>query len=702
MAQVLTRDRKVVVGSGWWSDSTPHDWTIGSADTHAPAFFRIWLRLVRKYLSPDRIVVTDSCSPLKPPAADREGVEWIELDRNYGHSNDIRLGRIQTKHSGFTRSVFLGATYALACDADYYVYVEQDCVIRGEGFLDAAIAGMKHPIALGAPTVGGVGIDGPAAPMLQQSLIVVARTGLERFIAGIVTATESDGDVPPEIKFARRLKPFSTIAIPFGRSRPLDFSVPHFYAQHLTAEELRAFLMLEGQPETARASHAQDAPEQDWLDLIDEASVEYPALRELLLTWRRRPDLRRAMPLNTRADLDRLMKWAIVSGANEEPALAELVSELADVARQWPRSVPPPSGPVPNVRAPKVVHLVSLPNFSLSFHKTGDTLEQGLRNGGIKVVRHRDADRTALAALSRTAADEVVHVLGQGDVSPLLASSARNWLLTIHGAAPYSLPRDLHDRPGSELKILRRNAEKLPQLITPTFNSRREISIAYGIAPDLIDPIPHFFNFDTYRPDGHRHTEEGRYFLVVSSYQPKKNYAAVLEAFAEFSSHSTARDVLLIIAGKPTVQLNRLLMDAMVRWPTLEGKVRTFGYVEDLAALYRGAIALVSMSHHEGFGVPYIEAALCRTPVIGPDRSPRAAAWASQPTREILGSAGLYVDPTDPHGLSVMMEILAQDNAIRSRMADRCFDRAKDYVDTPYILRRHLHVYGKVLARSRK
>jgi glycosyltransferase involved in cell wall biosynthesis len=697
MPQVLTKDRKVVVGSGWWSDDTPHDWTIGTADTHAPAFFRIWLRLVRKYLSPERIVVTDSCSPLKPPAADRDGVEWIELDRNYGHANDIRLGRIRTKHSGFARSVFLGATYALACDADYYVYVEQDCVIRGEGFLDAIVAGMKHPIALGAPTAGGVGIEGPAAPMLQQSLMIVARAGLERFIASIVTATESDGDVPPEIKFARRLKPFSTIAIPFGRSRPLDFAAPHFYAQHLTAEELHAFLALESEPETARAPCAPRTAEQNWSDLIDGASVGYPAVRELLLTWRRRPDLHRTMPLTTQADLDRLIKWALVSGVNEETTLAELASELAEATEERARSVAQTGA-----RVPKTVHLVSLSNFSQSFRNCADTLERELRNGGVAVVHHRQAGAATLAQLTQTGPDEVVHVLGQGDISQLFRSSARNWLLTIHGAAPYSMPGYLHEQPGRWLEALRRNAEELPGVIAPTFNARREISIAYGIPRDRIEPVPHFFDFDVYRPDGDRHREDGRYFLAVSNYQPKKNYVTMFEGFAEFASQLGGRDLLLLVAGETTPSLLKLVKESVTRWPILEGKIRVLGHVKDLAPLYRGAIALVSMSHQEGFGMPYIEAALCHTPVIGPRRSARAAAWASQPTQEILGRSALYADPTNAHSLAVMMEILARDPATRTRMADRCLERAREYVDTPYLLRRYLHVYSKALTRNRK
>jgi hypothetical protein len=239
-------DTKIIVGSGWWCAESQHEWAIGTPMARDARFFPIWLTLVRRYLAPSKIVIVDSASPIKPDVALAEGVEWVELDRNYGHSNDIRTGKIITKHSGFMRSMILSACFALTCDADYFVYVEQDCVVHGHGLLKAAVDNAEHPIIIGHPTSGGIGINGLAAPMLQQSFVVVARAGLERFISSLIVAPESDGDLPPEEKFSRHLAPFSLLGIPYGRSRPIDFNAQHFYAQHLTDIELDKLLTLEG------------------------------------------------------------------------------------------------------------------------------------------------------------------------------------------------------------------------------------------------------------------------------------------------------------------------------------------------------------------------------------------------------------------------------------------------------------------------
>src|SRR5438105_6667696 len=144
-------------------------------------------------------------------------------------SDDIRVGRIATKYSGFTRSVINGAMHALCCDADFYVYIEQDCLLRGEDFLSHAIGNTSAEILLGPPTENGKGLGGAvAAGMLQQSLIIVRRNGLERFLIGLLSAPWTDGDVSPEETMRRQLTPFDFIQLPYGRSRPIDFTRTDF------------------------------------------------------------------------------------------------------------------------------------------------------------------------------------------------------------------------------------------------------------------------------------------------------------------------------------------------------------------------------------------------------------------------------------------------------------------------------------------
>jgi hypothetical protein len=110
--------------------------------------------------------------------------------------------------------------YALCCDADFYVFVEQDCLLYGDDLLNCAVANSSDDILLGQPTKNGKGLKGSvAAPMLQNALIIVRRPGLERFIDAISGAPWTDGQVSPEQTMQRRDAPYGLIGIPFGRSR---------------------------------------------------------------------------------------------------------------------------------------------------------------------------------------------------------------------------------------------------------------------------------------------------------------------------------------------------------------------------------------------------------------------------------------------------------------------------------------------------
>lgn len=238
---------KVVVGSGWWSDTARSPWNIGDDLTRSPRFFALWHRQVMLSFAPDRIVVTDSDAPLKPDWSEFQRVVPIALDANYGHANDIRTGRLDTKFCGFTRSVLMGAMYALCCDADYYVYVEQDCLVHGENLLDVAIGRGAFDFYCGQRTRGGKGFNGAmASSMFQQSLQIASRKGLEKLILATISASESDGEVSPEVKMVRDMRPHGLLKIPYGRSRPVDFSRSHYYAQHLDRDELHAFMDAQG------------------------------------------------------------------------------------------------------------------------------------------------------------------------------------------------------------------------------------------------------------------------------------------------------------------------------------------------------------------------------------------------------------------------------------------------------------------------
>lgn len=96
------------------------------------------------------------------------------------------------------------------------------------------------------------------------------------------------------------------------------------------------------------------------------------------------------------------------------------------------------------------------------------------------------------------------------------------------------------------------------------------------------------------------------FLLYVGNAKEHKNVPGLLAAFATAALPET--DLVLVASGKEA--------DAVV-WPT--GVIRLKNVPDaDLPPLYSAAAACVTMSHHEGYCLPLVEALACGCPVVAP------------------------------------------------------------------------------------
>jgi glycosyltransferase involved in cell wall biosynthesis len=152
-------------------------------------------------------------------------------------------------------------------------------------------------------------------------------------------------------------------------------------------------------------------------------------------------------------------------------------------------------------------------------------------------------------------------------------------------------------------------------------------------------------------PSARLRMTEGRYFLFVGNDKPHKNVARLVEAFA-----SVPGPQLVLVGGAFERFRNR---DRVV----LAGFVSS----DQLAALYRGAIALLIPSLEEGFGLPALEAMACGTPVITSN---------SLALVEITGDAALHVDARSVAAIADAMTRVMRDETLRGSMIARGVERA--------------------------
>jgi glycosyltransferase involved in cell wall biosynthesis len=91
---------------------------------------------------------------------------------------------------------------------------------------------------------------------------------------------------------------------------------------------------------------------------------------------------------------------------------------------------------------------------------------------------------------------------------------------------------------------------------------------------------------------------------------------------------------------------------------------------EDLAAFYRWADVYVSLSEHEGFCVPLVEAMAADVPIL---------AYAAGAVPETLGGAGLMFSPKDLEVAAEMLGMLVYDRPLRQRVLAGQRRRLQDF-----------------------
>lgn len=144
----------------------------------------------------------------------------------------------------------------------------------------------------------------------------------------------------------------------------------------------------------------------------------------------------------------------------------------------------------------------------------------------------------------------------------------------------------------------------------------------YPYTDEQITPVRQKYNLDK------------RYILSVSTMEPRKNIAMLIEAFAELVDEGHMEGTELVLAGRKGWKEGRIF-ELVERY---SDKIKFLGYVpdEDLPMVYAGASLFVFPSIYEGFGIPVREAILCATPVIASD---------IPEIREAGGSSPMYIAP---------------------------------------------------------
>ncbi len=250
-------------------------------------------------------------------------------------------------------------------------------------------------------------------------------------------------------------------------------------------------------------------------------------------------------------------------------------------------------------------------------------------------------------------------------------------VLTIHDVS-YEIHPEWYPYRRDVLRRLyyRGSARSAAHVLTVSAFSASEITAAFGIPASRITvaPLGVHGTFAAGDPnvslDLPANVTEP-YLLHVGDIHERRNLPVVVDAILEARRHFGAAAALsLVLAG-----VDRGITDGLCAMAAEAGSadaVVALGPVseERVHALYRGAVALVYPSLYEGFGLPLIEAMACGTPVI-------ASHAASIP--EVLGGAGLLLDPRDVSAWRDAIIRIVNDEALRHDLRSRGLARAATF-----------------------
>ena len=266
-------------------------------------------------------------------------------------------------------------------------------------------------------------------------------------------------------------------------------------------------------------------------------------------------------------------------------------------------------------------------------------------------------------------------------------------VVSIHDLSFEHLPQTFKWRSRKQLRItVRRSARVAAHVIALSEHARQDIVETYSLAPEKVTAIP-LAAADHFRPISDDEELQrvrqtygivGEYILSVGAIQPRKNLSRLVDAYSRLRRATPEGNLpKLVLAGKCAWLYEETLRT--IRELQVSDSVILTGYVpdSDLPGLYSGALCFVYPSYFEGFGLPPLEAMKCGAPVIVGNQT-------SLP--EVVGDAGLLVDPFDAEAIAGAIDRVINDSNLRAELGKKGLARAQLF-DWRETARQTLRVY---------
>ncbi len=210
-------------------------------------------------------------------------------------------------------------------------------------------------------------------------------------------------------------------------------------------------------------------------------------------------------------------------------------------------------------------------------------------------------------------------------------------------------------------------------LVTVSEYSRRELAREFHVTPAVIEVVGeapaaafHPIANPTLSPRlASLNLPNGPWVVYAGGFGPHKNVPMLVDAFAALASrYPTAALILVGENRNETFHSEIAAIERRVQSHAVGARVFFTGFLpdSDLALLLNLARVLVLPSLMEGFGLPAVEAAACRCPVI---------ATRESPLPELLAGGGIFINPHSQPALEAALDAVLASESSRENFAQQ-------------------------------
>jgi len=221
---------------------------------------------------------------------------------------------------------------------------------------------------------------------------------------------------------------------------------------------------------------------------------------------------------------------------------------------------------------------------------------------------------------------------------------------------------ELSDRGQVEIRddLYRRTTKKSIAIIVESEHTRKLTISAYGVPKEKIFIryfSPSHFVYNYPRCNSYARFKDVLYIYYPAQLWPHKNHAYIIKGVSAYNKNKISNKINIIFSGYDKGNMGYL--SGLAYKEDMIDSVFFIGYVSDYeyVQLMMGSLAMVMTSYLGPMNIPPLDAFFLSVPVI----------YGNIPdANELVGDAALLCDLDDPNDLAAKLEIITNNDLIRS------------------------------------